>query len=360
MPDETQAAEARPWRTRTFERVRLLDASKMERVIIIEADLSLYPLLHQWEVQERGLLPVPLLVLADERLGKGGIECYAERYEITDESGKLVPSTHLPRPNFIQRDSSVNQPRGTDLCALIDPSAGRHRVLKVTTWERAAQPLGGRAIPVAPDPANEAHVELRGLSKTQYYEFEIIVPEGVRLAKAMAEFDRESAHSRITETVEGPQMRRRVAPEGSALHFALSPCEEISGNAWFNLIPDPQASWIFLPIIPFVACLLLTMLAKQVTSSDTVSIVAILLLAIPFIVATLTSIGTAQMANRFFPSVGWAAVSSYLIVIAESVVIAFKLPVDVLLRWSLYLTTLAFVMSVISIIFYVRARSHRR
>ena len=154
-------------------------------------------------------------------------------------------------------------------------------------------------------------------------------------------------------------MTQRPAPGGTALYFALSPSRMRQGKAWFNVVPDLKRSWVLVPVLPFVACLVLAPLAKNVVSGDPASLVAILLLAIPVIAAVLTSIGAAQLANRFFPIILFAAVGSYLVIIAEALVIAFKLPVHQLREWFWCLTAAALVLAIINITVYVRARSRK-
>ena len=355
MTDETRTDEARPWRARILEQIRLLDSSRMERIITIEADVSRYRLLPEWERLGVGLVPVPLLSIGEQgRTALDDTERYAERYQILDEGGRIVPSVRLTRPNSPMARDIIGGAPGTYLCALIDLAAGTRRVLTVSTWE----PVSVRALFVIADSRSESYVELRGLARADYYEFEINVPPGIRLAKAVPEFEEELPGD-IILTVRGSQMSERPAPGGTALYFALSPSRGRRGKAWFNIVPDLKRSWVLVPALPFVVCLLLTLLAKKVASGDPGSLVAILLVAVPIIAAVLTSVGAAQLANRFFPVIQFAAVGSYLVIIAETLVIAFKLPLHLLREWSYGLTAAALALTIINIAVYVQARSRK-
>lgn len=344
--------EARRWRTRIFERVRLVDATRMERVVTIEVDLSRYPLLPEWREKGTGLMPVPLLDTWEQQpKGQDNPERYAERYEIVDEAGRLVPSVRISRPNLLGVRGLSGGSTGTDLCALVDPDGAAHRVFAVTTWGPVAD--RGRSFAAR----SEAYITLRGLLEANYYEFEIVVPPGIRLGKAVPEFERAEPGGSIFTTRQGEWMASRSAPDGTALYFALSPCEETSGKAWFNVIPDLLRSWVLVPLLPFVACLFLALGAKEVVSGDPGSFVTTLLLAIPVIAAVVTSIGAAQLANRFFPLVRRVAVASYLVIVAQSLVIAFKPPAHVMLEWSWALAIVAGVLSAVNAFAYLRARS---
>jgi hypothetical protein len=326
----------------------------MERVITTELDLSRYPLAPEWRQKEPGrLMPVPLLVTWEQgRKGPGDPERYAERYEIVDETGKIVPSVRLSRPNFLAfRGLSGGSP-GADLCALVHPHEAARRVFTVTTWE----PVSAPARSFAAKASSESYITLRGLIETAYYEFEIVVPPGIRLGKAVPEFERKLPGG-VLSAGRGPWMATRQTPAGSALYFALSPCAENDGKAWFNVIPDLQRSWVFVPLLPLVACVLLALRAKEVVSGDPASFVTTLLLAIPVIAAVLASIGEAQLASRFFPVVRQMALASYLVVVAESLVIAVKPSARLMLEWSGALAVVAAFFSAVNILVYLRARS---
>jgi hypothetical protein len=357
VTEEIGTDEARPWRAQIFEQIRLLDASKMERIITIEADLSSYPQLPEWEQREGGLVPVPLLPIGEQgRAGQYDIERYADRYLITDEIGRIVPSVRVTETN-LPSAGIIDGASDTYLCALIDRAAGTRRILTVSTWE----PVPAHVLPVVAGARSESYVGLRGLARAGYYEFEIIVPLGVHVAKAVSEFEQVERTGNLLRilTVKVSRMTRRPAPGGTALYFALSPSTARRGKAWFNVVPDLKRSWVLVPVLPFIACLLLTLLAKKVASGDPGSLVTILLLALPIIAAVLTSIGAAQLANRFFPVIQFAAIGSYIVTIAEALVIAFKLPIHLLREWSCGLTAAALILLVTNIAVYAWARFRR-